>query len=73
MPTDPVTGRWLAPPDRDAEEEKVVSWRREELERAGYCQEQADAIACRLDVDLHQAVELLKGGCPIKLALGILL
>lgn len=57
----------------DEEHEGIVAWRREQLAGAGYCQEQADAIAGRFDVDLHTAVGLLRQGCAMKTALRILL
>ena len=43
------------------------------MERAGYPAEAAVEIAARVDVDLHQATELLKKGCTPELALQILL
>ena len=51
----------------------VESWRLEELVRAGYSREGAEELAGRLDVDLHHAVDLLRGGCGEELALRILL
>jgi hypothetical protein len=53
--------------------EPVVRWRREELERAGYDTESALAVASRLDVDLHIAVDLLRHGCAQDTALRIVL
>jgi len=55
------------------EQELVEQWRAEALERAGYSAEAAVEIAARVDVDLHQATELLKKGCTTELALQILL
>jgi hypothetical protein len=57
----------------EAEDERVVNWRIEELLRAGY--EEFDALDLALDrnVDLHRAVALLRSGCPSKLAVQILL
>jgi hypothetical protein len=53
--------------------DRVESWRREELERAGYPREAAERLAARHDVDLHVAVDLLRQGCPLEVALNILL
>jgi hypothetical protein len=57
----------------ETEEERIRSWRRGELMRAGYARSEASRIARRHDVDLHQAVRLLEQGCPPELALRILL
>lgn len=57
----------------DSELELVEQWRHEALERAGYGPEAATVIAASHDVDLHRAVELLERGCPVDLALQILL
>lgn len=51
----------------------VLSWRREQLEAAGYPLEEARLLAERTDVDLHRAADLLRSGCPRELALRILL
>jgi hypothetical protein len=57
----------------EAEDERVVNWRIEELLRAGY--EEFDALDLALDrnVDLHRAVALVRSGCPSTLAVQILL
>lgn len=52
---------------------RVVDWRRQELARAGYGGDAARAIAERLDIDLHRAIDLLKSGCPPETAVRILL
>lgn len=52
---------------------RVYCWRHEELMRAGYPLIAATKIACRDDVDLHDAVALLVRGCPVEEALRILL
>lgn len=57
----------------DAEFERVLRWRFQELARAGYEAEAAATIAARADVDLHRATELLRQGCPADVALRILL
>jgi hypothetical protein len=56
-----------------SEIERIERWRHEELERAGYDPESALVLAASHDVDLHDAVELLKRGCTVDLALQILL
>ena len=53
--------------------DRIESWRHEELERAGYDAESALVLAASHDVDLHDAVDLLKRGCTVDLALQILL
>ena len=53
--------------------ELVHAWRREELERAGYPRDAAERLAVAADVDLHIAVDLLRRGCPLEVALDILL
>jgi hypothetical protein len=55
------------------ETERIESWQAEELERAGYEPRAAGRIAVRHDVDLHNAIDLLKRGCSPELALKILL
>jgi hypothetical protein len=51
----------------------IEAWRAEELERAGYPSPAAAEIAVRHDIDLHRAVDLLRLGCPLDLALRIVL
>jgi len=58
---------------RETEAERVLHWRLDELERAGYDRAAAWEIAERMDVDLHLAVSLGRGGCPAETALRILL
>jgi len=53
--------------------ERIERWRAEALERAGYEPQIAAEIAGRLDVDLHQATDLLAQGCSQDLARRILL
>jgi hypothetical protein len=59
--------------ERDTEAERVVDWRRAELERAGYDGGAAARLAERGDVDLHLAMALVRQGCPPETALAILL
>jgi hypothetical protein len=56
-----------------SELDRIERWRHEELERAGYDSESALVLAASHDVDLHEAVRLLKRGCSVDLALQILL
>ena len=55
------------------EVELVEQWRLDTLERAGYDAESAAVLAASPEVDLHLAVSLVKQGCPVALALQILL
>jgi hypothetical protein len=57
----------------NTESDRVEHWRHEELARAGYDAESALVLAASHDVDLHEAVNLLKRGCSVDLALQILL
>jgi hypothetical protein len=57
----------------DAETERVLLWREEELERVGYERAAARDLAERTYVDLHLAMDLLRRGCPVDTALRILL
>jgi len=54
------------------EEEKVIEWRLYELLQAGYPLRTAENIALRMDIDLHQAIELLESGCKPRVAWKIL-
>jgi hypothetical protein len=56
----------------DTEIERIEQWRAEELERAGYPVLAAGELAARHDVDLHLAVDLLRQGCAVEVALEIL-
>ncbi len=57
----------------ELEIEQVERWRLQSLERAGYDAESAAVIAASHDVDLHRAIDLLERGCPVGVALQILL
>jgi hypothetical protein len=57
----------------DFEVDRVEQWRLASLERAGYDLESAAVLAASPEVDLHDAVMLLEQGCPVDLALRILL
>jgi hypothetical protein len=56
-----------------SEIEKVVCWRLEVLQAAGFPPEAAELLAAESSVDLHRTVDLLRRGCPPDLALRILL
>jgi hypothetical protein len=58
---------------REAAFEEILDWRFEQLMRVGYDRDQALVVSRRLDVDLHQAVDLVRSGCSFELALLILL
>jgi hypothetical protein len=53
--------------------ERIEEWRRERLEAAGYPPDAAVRLAERHDIDLHRALDLVESGCPIDLAVQILL
>jgi hypothetical protein len=57
----------------ETELHRIERWRHEELERAGYDAESALVLAASHDIDLHDAVNLLRRGCSVDLALQILL
>jgi hypothetical protein len=57
----------------ETEIDRVERWRTEALERGGYDQDSAAALAVRHDVDLHLAIELIEQGCSAEVALQILL
>jgi hypothetical protein len=56
----------------ETETERVERWRTAELMRVGFPGDDAVALASRLDVDLHEAIELVRRGCPTELAVRIL-
>ena len=56
-----------------SEHERVLAWRMLSLLDAGYSTENAGALAASTYVDLHEACELLKTGCPEYTATKILL
>ena len=57
----------------EQEAAEVMQWCFSQLTRSGFPTEDAIRLATRLDVDLHQAAELVARGCPPTLALRILL
>jgi hypothetical protein len=56
-----------------SEEERVFSWRHATLLAEGYDRRVAFKLALRPEVDLHQAVQLRRRGCPSLTAARILL
>ena len=56
----------------ETELERVERWRTSELMRVGFPGDDAVALAARTDVDLHEAIELVKRGCPTDVAIRIL-
>jgi hypothetical protein len=62
-------GEEIEAPETDA----VLRWRFEVLARAGYDHESAMLLAGRVDVDLHEATDLVARGCPPGTAREILL
>jgi len=52
---------------------RVLEWRAETLERAGFDRFRADLLAAAEHVDLHDAVALRLRGCSAELASDILL
>ena len=57
----------------ELEIELVELWRLQSLERAGYDPESAAVLAASHEIDLHLAMALLEQGCPVSVALQILL
>ena len=58
--------------ERQSEDDRVLTWRREELARAGYDERIAQMLSELRYVDLHLATHLLRHGCPAETALKIL-
>lgn len=56
----------------EIESERVVRWRTERLELAGFPPAAALELAERTEIDLHRAIGLLDRGCSVATALRIL-
>jgi hypothetical protein len=56
----------------ETELDRVERWRTAELMRVGFPGDDAVALAARLEIDLHEAIELVQRGCPPELAVRIL-
>jgi hypothetical protein len=63
----------VATDHQDTELERVERWRRQVLIESGYDRKSARTLAICADVDLHVAVQLLRAGCPARVAVRILL
>ncbi len=57
----------------DVELTEVLRWRFTQLCRSGYRPEDAVRVASHLDIDLHEALRLVRRGCPAETATRILL
>ena len=57
----------------DTDFDLVQCWRFEELLRAGYDGDDAEEVASHTEIDLHFAINLVRGGCPSGTARRILL
>ena len=60
-------------PVAGSEAERILAWRLEQLARSGFDFEPAMQIALCSEVDLHDAIDLVKRGCEPALAARILL
>ena len=58
--------------EREAVEEEIFCWRLEQLTLAGYDRGEAKILARSSNIDLHQATDLVRNGCPPELAVAIL-
>lgn len=54
-------------------DDAVRRWRLEQLELAGYSPWDALVLSGRAEVDLHEAIDLLRKGCPTATAVAILI
>jgi hypothetical protein len=52
---------------------EVLAWRFDSLCRSGYDLDAAAVLAANVEVDLHEAVDIVMRGCPPELAARILL
>ena len=52
--------------------EAIVAWRERRLELAGFAPSIARELAGTWEIDLHELLELVDGGCPPHLAARIL-
>lgn len=57
----------------ETEVEMILRWRFDELVRAGYDIGSALLLASHVEIDLHDASELVRRGCASETALQILL
>lgn len=57
----------------ETEAEAILRWRFDELVRAGYDVGPALLLASHVEIDLHDATELVHRGCPADTAVRILI
>jgi hypothetical protein len=57
----------------ETEAEAILRWRFDVLVRSGYEIDSALVLASHVEIDLHEAAELARRGCPSETALKILL
>jgi len=57
----------------ETEAESILRWRFDVLVRSGYELAAALRLASHVEIDLHDAVNLVRRGCPSEAALRILL
>jgi hypothetical protein len=57
----------------EVEAEEILRWRFQRLTSAGYQPPDAVMLASRVEIDLHEATDLVERGCPSETALRILL
>ena len=57
----------------DTDRERVIRWRVEQLARVGYSWPAAMVIAANTQIDLHEAVNIVRAGCHPEIAVRILL
>ena len=56
----------------ETEAETILRWRFHNLANAGYRPEAAARLAAKVEIDLHEACELVARGCPPETAIRIL-
>jgi hypothetical protein len=56
----------------DPKQPTVFDWRLDQLQRAGYSRDYAAPLAIDDRIDLHEACDLLRLGCPQRTAFRIL-
>jgi hypothetical protein len=57
----------------EMEAETILRWRFQTLAKAGYEAATAARLAAQVQIDLHEACDLVAGGCPPETAARILL
>jgi hypothetical protein len=59
--------------DAATEQKRVEQWREQKLVRAGYDTDVAWLLSTHHEVDVHEAIKLIRGGCDQTVAMLILL